>query len=294
MPRSHQPQLFVTGATGQLGRRVIDALLTRVPSSRIAAGVRSTDHEVAVELAAKGVEVRVADYTQPETLSVAFKGIERLLLISSNAVGVRHVQHQNVIGAAKAAGVGLVAYTSLLHADSSPLSMGEEHRQTEATLKASGVPCVLLRHGWYTENHAESVPHALQYGAVLGCAGEGRFSSASRADFAEAAAAVLTTDGHEGRIYELGGDQAYTLAELAAAIAACAGKDVIYRDMSEADFKSTLTSLGLPAHLAELIADSDVGASKGGLENHSGHLGSLIGRRTTPWRQTIQDAVAAI
>lgn len=293
MASSSQHRLFVTGATGQLGRLVIHELLKRVPASNIVAGVRSTDHDIARQFAAQGVEVRIADYTRTDTLSAAFEGIDRLLLISSSALGERHAQHKNVIDAAKAAGVGLLAYTSMLHADTSPLAMGEEHRQTEALLKASGLPFALLRHGWYTENHAESIPPALQHGAVLGSAGDGRFSSATRADFAEAAAVVLTTDGHAGRIYELAGDESYTLADLAAAIAAAAGKPVVYKDMPKAAFKGVLIGMGLPEVLAELIADSDIGASKGGLEDNDHQLSGLIGRPTTPWRQTVEMVVSA-
>jgi NAD(P)H dehydrogenase (quinone) len=293
MASSSQPRLFVTGATGQLGRLVIHELLKRVPASSIVAGVRSIGHDMATQFAAQGVEVRVADYTRPHTLSAAFEGIDRLLLISSSTMDERRAQHENVIDAAKAAGVGLLAYTSLLHADTSPLGLGEEHRQTEALLKASGLPFVLLRHGWYTENHAASIPPALKYEAVLGSAGEGRFSTATRADFAEAAAVVLTTDGHAGRVYELAGDESYTLAELAAAIATAAGKPVAYKDMPKADFKGALISMGLPEDAAELIADSDIGASKGGLEENGRQLSALIGRPTTSYRQTVELAVSA-
>jgi NAD(P)H dehydrogenase (quinone) len=293
MASSSQPRLFVTGATGQLGRLIIHELLKRVPASSIVTGVRSTDHGVAKQFAAQGVQVRVADYTRPDTLPAAFEGIDRLLLISSSATGERRAQHENVIDAAKAVGVGLLAYTSLLHADTSPLALGEEHRQTEALLKASGLPFALLRHGWYTENHTASIPPALQYGAVLGSAGEGRFSTATRADFAEAAAVVLTTDGHAGRVYELAGDESYTLADFAAAIAAAAGKLVVYKDMPKADFKGTLIGMGLPEVVAELVADSDISASTGGLEDNGRQLSALIGRPTTPYRQTVELAVAA-
>ena len=241
----------------------------------------------------EGVEIRVADYTQPDTLSAAFKGIDRLLLISSSTMGDRTDQHKNVIDAANDAGVGLLAYTSLLHAETSPLGIGEEHRQTEALLKASGLPFVLLRHGWYSENHAASIPPALQYGAVLGSAGEGRFSTATRADFAAAAAVVLATDGHVGCVYELAGDESYTLTGLAAAIAAASGKPVIYNDMPKADFKGALIGMGLPEPVAELIADSDVGASKGGLEDNGRQLSALIGRPTTSYRLTVEQAVSA-
>ncbi|MGC1505627.1 MAG: NAD(P)H-binding protein [Sulfitobacter sp.] len=209
MTHDIQPRLFVTGSTGQLGRLVIGELLKQVPASSIVAGVRSPDHEVARQFSARGVEIRVADYARPDTLSSAFEGIGRLLMISSTAGDDRVAQHQNVINAAKAANVGLLAYTSLLHADTSTSGLAEDHKNTEAALRASGLPFVLLRHGWYTENHTASVPPALQYGAVIGSAGQGRFSSATRADYAEADAVVLTTEGQAGRIYELAGDESY-------------------------------------------------------------------------------------
>jgi NAD(P)H dehydrogenase (quinone) len=293
MAMAHSPQTFVTGATGQLGRLVINALLKRMPASGIVAGVRSADHDIAKRLALQGVTVRVADYTRPETLAAAFEGVGRLLLISSNAIGQRTAQHRHVIEAAKTAGVGLLAYTSLLHADSSPLALGETHRRTEAMVKASGLPFALLRHGWYTENHIASIPSALEYGAVLGSAGAGRFSSATRADLAEAAAVVLTTEGHGDRVYELAGDESYALTDLAAVIATTSGKPVTYNDMPKADFKRALIGMGLAETMAELIADSDLGASKGGLEDHGRQLSALIGRPTTPYRQALAAAIPA-
>ncbi len=287
------PRLFVTGSTGQLGRLVVAELLKRVSADRIVAGVRSPDHVVARQFATQGIEVRVANYTQPDTLSTVFAGIDRLLLISSSSEGDRVAEHGNVITAAKAAGVGLLAYTSLLHADTSPLGLREDHQQTEALLKASGTPFVLLRHGWYMENHMASLPPALQYGAVLGCAGEGRFSTAARADFAEAAAVVLADDGHSGRTYELAGDEGYTLADFAATIAEMAGKPIAYRDMPHAAFRDALIDMGLPAHVADLVADADAGASRGGLEDKGHQLSALIGRPTTPLRQMVEQAMSA-
>jgi NAD(P)H dehydrogenase (quinone) len=290
---SGQNRLFVTGSTGELGRLAIGELLKRVPPGRIVAGVRSPDHEVAKQFVAQGVEVRVADYAQPETLVAAFQGIDRLLLISSSADDGRLAQHENVINAAKAVNVGLLAYTSLLHADTSALGFGEDHRRTEAILATSGVPHVLLRHGWYMENHMHLIPAALQYGAVLGCAGEGRFSTASRGDFAEAAAVVLTTEGQAGRIYELAGDESYTLADFAAAISAAAGRPVAYRDMPEADYKRMLIDMRLPEAVAELIADADTGASRGELEDGGQQLSALLGHPTTAWRQAVERASGA-
>ncbi|MCW8143052.1 SDR family oxidoreductase [Agrobacterium tumefaciens] len=287
------PRLFVTGSTGQLGRLVIEELLKRVPANCIVAGVRSPDHEVARQFSARGVEIRVADYARPDTLSSAFEGIGRLLMISSTAGANRVAQHHNVINAAKAANVGLVAYTSLLHANSATSGLGEDHNLTEAALRTSGLPFVLLRHGWYTENHTPSVPPALQYGAVIGCAGQGRFSSATRADYAAADAVVLTMDGQEGRVYELAGDESYDLTDLANTIASAAGRPVTYQDMPKAKFKQALIGMGLPDVLAELISDADIGASKGELEDHGRQLSALIGRPTTPLRQIVATSVSA-
>ena len=234
----------------------------------------------------------MADYAKPETLDAAFAGIDRLLLISSSELGQRAAQHRNVIDAAKRAGVKLLAYTSVLHADSSPLGLAEEHRATEAALRDSGVPCVVLRNGWYTENYAASIPSALAHGAFLGSAGEGRIASAARADYAAAAVAVLiSTEAQAGRIHELAGDEAYTLSAFAAAIAQRSGKPVVYKDLPEAEFRSILVGAGLPEGVATLLADSDAGAAKGALDDDSHRLSQLIGRPTTPWQTTIASAL---
>lgn len=270
--------IVVTGATGQLGRLVIQSLLTRLPASQIIAAVRHPER--AADLAELGVQLREADYTQPATLDAAFKGAEKILLISSSEVGQRTAQHKNVIEAAKRAGVSLLAYTSLLHADHSPLGLAAEHQATEALLKASGVPFVVLRNSWYTENYLASISPALQHGAYIGSAGEGRIASAARADYAEAAAVVLTLADQAGKIYELAGDESYTLAEFAAELSKQAGKTIPYVNLSEADYKAALLGAGLPEPLAALLADSDVGASKGALFDDQRQLSRLIGRPT--------------
>ena len=281
-----QPRILVTGASGQLGRLVIDKLLETTPATQIAAIVR--DSKAAADLSARGVQVRVADYSKPATLDAALAGVDRLLLISSSEVGQRVPQHRNVIEAAKRAAVKLVAYTSVLHADASPLGLAEDHRQTEAALRASGISFVLLRNGWYTENYAASIPAALAHGALIGSAGEGRIASASRADYAAAAAAVLTANQDQGgRIYELAGDLPYTLSEFAAEVARQSGKPVVYKNLTEADLKAALVGAGLPEGFAAMLADSDAGASKGALFDDSHQLSKLIGRPTTPLATTV-------
>ncbi len=282
--------IAITGATGQLGRLVLQNLLKTVPASQIVAAVRSP--EKAADLAALGVQVRQADYAQPATLEAAFQGVDKLLLISSSEVGQRAPQHAAVIAAAQKAGVKLIAYTSILRADTSPLGLAAEHKETEAMLRASGIPFVLLRNGWYTENYTASVPAALQYGAVMGSAKDGRIASAARADYAAAAAAVLTKDGQAGQVYELAGDTAYTLSELAAEIARQSGKPVVYNDLPEAAYAAALVQVGLPEGFAALLADSDVGASKGGLFDDGHQLSQLIGRPTTPLADVVKAALA--
>ncbi|WPO98305.1 SDR family oxidoreductase [Pseudomonas sp. HR96] len=279
--------IAVTGATGQLGRLVIHALLSRVPASDITALVR--DPAKAQDLAELGVDVRQADYSQPQTLTAALEGVDKLLLISSNELGQRVAQHRAVIDAAKAAGVSLLAYTSVLHADVSKLGLAAEHRDTEQALIASGVPYVLLRNGWYTENYLASVPAAVEHGALLGSAQEGRISSAARSDYAQAAAIVLSAEGHANTVYELAGDDSYTLTELAALIAAKAGKPVVYQNLPQAEFEKILVSVGLPAPLAELLADSDAAAAQGALFDDSRQLSQLIGRATVPVAQSLAE-----
>jgi NAD(P)H dehydrogenase (quinone) len=207
----------ITGATGQLGRLVIDALMRTIPADRIVAAVR--DPAKARNLAERGVIVREADYDRPDTLAKALTGVDKLLLISSTEVTGRLPQHRAVIEAAGRAGVSLIAYTSMLHADTSPARLAVEHRQTEEVIAASGLPAVILRNGWYTENHLLALPAVLEHGAFVGAAKDGRFSSAARQDYAEAAAVVLTTDDQAGRTYELAADKAFTLTGLAAEVA---------------------------------------------------------------------------
>lgn len=279
--------IVVTGATGQLGRLVIAALLKKVPAAEIVAAVRNT--EKAKELAESGIQVRYADYSKADSWDEALKGADKVLLISSSEIGQRANQHRSVIDAAKRSGVKLLAYTSVLHAGTSALGLAAEHRETEALLKAAGVPCVLLRNGWYTENYTAGVAAALAHGGVYGCAGDGRISSAARADYAEAAAVVLTSDSQEGRVYELAGDTSYTLTELAAEISRQSGRNIGYVNLPEAEYKNLLLKVGLPEVIAELLADSDTGASKGALFDDSRQLSTLIGRPTT----SLATAIAA-
>lgn len=251
------------------------------------------DVQKVAHLAAQGITVRQADYTDPASLDGALRGASKVLLISSNALGQRVAQHRNVIDAAQRAGVALLAYTSVLHADDSVLGLAAEHRQTEAAIRASGLPFALLRNGWYMENYTGNLASALEHGAVLGSAGAGRVAAAGRADYAQAAATVLTQATAPAPVYELAGDARFTLDELAAEVARQAGKPVLYKDMPEADYQAFLVGVGLPDALAQLLADSDAGAAKGALDDSSGTLNALIGRPTLTLAQAVRQGLSS-
>jgi NAD(P)H dehydrogenase (quinone) len=279
--------IVVTGATGKLGHHVVEQLLAKLPARELAAAVRSP--EKAKDLAARGVEVRRADYGKPETLAEALKGADKLLLISSSEVGQRAAQHAAVIDAAKKAGVKLVVYTSILRAPTSKLGLAAEHKATEEAIRASGLPHVFLRNGWYLENYTENLAPALQHGALAGCAGTGRIAAAARADYAAAAVAVLSGAGPFKEAYELGGDAPFTMAELAAEVSKQVGKPIAYAELPPQQYRELLLSAGLPPPYAELLVDSDLGIAKGELDDRTGDLKKLIGRPTT----TVAAAVAA-
>jgi NAD(P)H dehydrogenase (quinone) len=280
--------IAVTGSTGHLGRLVIADLLERgVPAGEIVAVAR--DPQQAADLAARGGQVRLADYDRPETLPPALAGVDRLLFISGNQVGQRVRQHGNVVDAAVAAGVGLVAYTSIVYADTSAIPLAAEHKATEELIRAAGLPYVFLRNTWYVENYTANLAPALATGAIIGAAGEGRVAAVPRADFAAAAAAVVTTDGHENMTYELGADRGFTLAELAAEVSRQTGKEIVYRDLSADEYAAALVAAGLPEPFAQSLAAGDLGLARGELDVTSGDLSRLIGRPTTP----LADSVAA-
>lgn len=281
--------IAVTGATGHLGRLVISSLKEKVAVSDIVALARTRAN--AADL---GVTVREADYDRPETLERALRDVDTLLLISSSEVGKRAAQHRNVIEAAKKGGVKRIVYTSLLHADTSPLDLAEEHLATERTVPDSGIAYTILRNGWYTENYTGSIPGALAGGAFLGSAGTGRISSAARADYARAAVAVLTSDRHEGKTYELAGDKAWTLSDLAAEISRQTGRTIPYKDLPEAEYAAVLKGVGLPEGLAQAIAGWDVAASQGALFDDSQQLSALMGQPTTPLSAVVGTALKQI
>jgi NAD(P)H dehydrogenase (quinone) len=280
--------IAITAATGQLGRLIVEKLVARGHASNVVAVVRNPD-----KAADLGVQIRAGDYTDPAALEQAFQGVDTLLLISSNEIGQRAIQHQNAIAAAKRAGVRHIVYTSLLHADRSTISLADEHRQTEQALAASGIATTLLRNGWYTENYTGSIAGALAGGAFVGSAGQGKLSLATRADFADAAVAVLTSTGHEGKVYELAGDTDITLSDLAAEVGRQAGRELPYRDLPGAEYAKALAGFGVPEGFAKAIAGWDVEASKGALFDDSRQLSTLIGRPTTPLPVAVGHALAA-
>ncbi|MDF0528475.1 SDR family oxidoreductase [Tsukamurella sp. 8F] len=273
--------ILVTGATGQLGRLVIDSLLARgAEPQSIVAGARDTAR--AADLATRGVRVARLDYSEPATVAAALEGVDSVLLISGSEVGQRVPQHQAVIDAAKVAGVGKFVYTSAPKATTSDLVLAPEHKATEEAIGRSGLPAVILRNNWYTENFAGDLTAARETGVLTAAAGAGRVASASRADFAEAAAVVLSEDGHIGSVYELGGDTAWDYRDLAAAMSDVLGRPVEYRNVTVDERATALEAAGLDADTARFFAAIDTGIENGALAYTDGTLARLIGRPTTP------------
>lgn len=280
--------IAITGASGQLGQIVVAKLKEQHPAHDIVALVRNPQKAEAL-----GVEARKADYDDAQSLESALKGVDTLLLISSSEVGKRAVQHSNVIAAAKKAGVKHIVYTSLLHADSSPLNLAAEHVETEEALKSSGIAFTILRNGWYTENYTGSLAGALAAGGLIGSAGNGKIASSARQDYAEAAVKVLVTQGHEGKTYELAGNVAWTLSDLAAELSKQSGKQIAYHDLPQDEYAQKLAGFGLPEGFAAAIASWDVGAAHGALYDDSHTLSQLIGRPTTSLATSVADALKA-
>lgn len=283
--------IVVTGATGHLGRLAVEALVERgVPAADVVATGRRT--ETLAALADRGVVVRAADYDDEASLEEAFAGADRLLLVSGSEVGQRVRQHGNAIAAARAAGVGFIAYTSIAHADTSTLLLAEEHRATEQLLAEAGVPHALLRNSWYTENYTAQLPVYLEHG-IAGAAGDGAVSAATRADYAAAAAAVVATDGHAGAVYELGGAP-FTMAELAQVVSAATGRTVTYTDLPVEQYQRVLVAAGLPEPAAAVFADGDRGVAAGELLVEGDDLARLLGRAPTSLPEAVAAAVAAL
>ena len=280
-------KIAITGATGQLGNLVIEQLLQLTTAQNIIALVRNVDK--AEHFKVQGIELREFDYDRPETLVPALSGIDKLLLISANEIGRRTPQHQAVIDAAKVAGVPYLAYTSLLRADTSPLGLAQEHRETEKLIQDSGITYTFLRNNWYSENYLAGVAHTIEIGTLFGAAQDGRISSASRIDYAEAAAKVLTSTGHENKTYELAGSESFSLSDLATFIGQAVNKDITYQNLSTEEYTQGLTQAGLPAGLVDVIVDADIQTIQGAMYSDSKDLEQLIGHKTT----SIQDAIKA-
>lgn len=281
--------LAVTGATGQLGRLVLESLLDRgtAPESIVAIG---RGVEKLSDFEARGVQVRAADYAKPDSLAAALEGVDRLLLISGSAVGQRVPQHTNVVNAAKDAGVAFIAYTSAPKADTSDLVLAPEHKATEKLIRDSGIPFAFLRNNWYTENYFQVLEQAQYTGLIIASLGDGRVASASRADYAEAAAVVLAGEGHEGAVYELSGDTAWGYDELASTLSDLLGREVRYRRVNAKEHRKILTKAGVSMAQAAFVVALDGNTRNGALSGTSGELRALIGRPTTPLQETLSQA----
>lgn len=278
-------KIAITGATGQLGKLIIEALLKEIDASNIIALVR--DENKAKDLENKGIELRPFDYDLPETLVPALQGVDKLLLISANEVGRRTPQHKAVVDAAIEAHVPYIAYTSLLRANTNLLALAKEHRETESLIQQSGLQYTFLRNNWYNENYISNIQQVVEHGVLYGSALDSKISSASRQDYAEAAAKILTSEGHEGKIYELAGSNSFTLYDLAAYVTQASAKSVVYQNISPEDYLAALVGLGLPDGLAQVIVDADVQALNGTLYSDSKDLENILGRKTTSIKDQI-------
>lgn len=285
--------IVITGATGKLGHHVLQVLLERsVPAGEIVAAGRSI--EKLEDFAAQGVRVTAMDYDDPASVTAALAGATKVLLIASSEVGKdRPGQHRTVIEAAKAEGVELLAYTSNANAEINKTILGVDHKATEEILADAGVPYALLRNGYYFENWTDQLQGTLAQGALVASAGNGRVNAATRRDLAEAAVAVLLGEDQAGKVYELGGDTAFTLAEFAEEITAVTGTPVVYKDLPAAEYVAMLTSVGVPEGFAQILADSDQGLARGDLLVEGNDLSTLIGRPTTTPADAIRMALAA-
>ena len=284
--------IVITGASGHLGRLVVDQLLAAgTPPEQIVATGRDVDK--LADFAQNGVTARRADFADPISLDDTFAGAGSLLLISTTTVGDRFDNARNAIDEAVRAGVSRIVYTSILNAATAQMTLAGQHRRTEKYLRDCGVPFVILRNGWYLENYTDELPMITQYHALLGSAHDGLVSAASRRDLAAAAAAVLTQDGHNGATYELGGTP-FTLTTLAATISHVLGTHIAYQDMSVADYTDVLTGAGLPPQMAAAVADADAGLARGELYTTSDDLVKLIGRPATTAREAFQHAAASL
>jgi NAD(P)H dehydrogenase (quinone) len=279
----------VTGATGQLGRLAIASLRRRANQPTIVALAR--DPANASDLQGSGVEVRPFDYDRPADLAASLKGVTRLLFISSDMPDRRVAQHQAVVDAAARVGVELVAYTSIIHADRNPISLAESHRATERMIAASNIPYAILRNSWYIENYLIGAEAAIEHGTLLGSTGNGAISAATRADYAEAAAVILAGPRRPSQVYELAGDGAFTLSDVADVLSEASGRMVAYRNLPEVEYRGALIGAGVPADFAAALAEYSANAAGGILADGSGTLSRLIGRPTTPMREVLLRAL---
>lgn len=282
-------KIAITGATGQLGQLVLQFLLKETAAENIIALVRSP--EKAASLQAQGIELRHFDYDQPDTLVPALQGVDKLLLISANEIGRRTPQHKAVIDAAVKAKVPYLAYTSLLRADTSPLGLSQEHRETESLIQASGLTYTFLRNNWYVENYLAAVGHVVETGTLFGAAKDGKINAATRADYAEAAAKVLTSSGHENKTYELASSDSFTLAQLAETLQQVSGQNIHYQNLTAEDYTQGLLQAGLPAGLVDVIVDADINSIDGAMQSDRKDLEHLLGHPTTTLHSAVEAAL---
>ncbi|MDB5103613.1 MAG: hypothetical protein JWP91_1302 [Fibrobacteres bacterium] len=282
-------KILVTGATGHFGSKVMERLLEHVPAKHLIASV--TDPKRAGNLKKRGVDVRHGDFDFTHTLDHAFKGADRMLLISTmgdNETRIR--QHLAAVEAARQAKVKFIAYTSIAKADNTSLWLGEVHRATETAIRATGIPFCLLRNNWYLENEAPVFKAALDGAPVTTSAGEGKVGWALRSDYALAAANVLTGTGHGNKVYELSGPP-LTYPGLAAVMSTVIKRQVPYHNLDDSTFAKFLSQSGWPQELVFLTVEIHRAIREGALDVNRLDLETLMGRPVTPLANGIEEVL---
>lgn len=288
--------LLVTGASGQLGRLVLDSLLA---SGKSPASIIATTRDTAklADYAAKGVIVRLADFDDAASLDAAFAGADKVLIISTDALdqpGKRLAQHKAAVAAAKEAGAKHILYTSMPQPDDSLVTFAPDHLGTEEAIKATGIPYTILRDGWYAENLFMSLPHALETGSWYTSTGEGRIAHITRADTAAAIAGAVLKAGNESKTYTLTGTKSRTAEEIAAIVSAATGKPLKVVHVTDAQLAEGLKAAGLPEGFIPTIVSFDANTREGKIASVTSDAETLSGRKPTSFEDFVAASKAAL
>ena len=285
-------KMLVTGATGKFGTKVVETLLKTVPASQLAVSVRKP--EKAEGLRARGVEVRQGDFDHPQSLDSAFAGIDRLLIISADGDNETRIrQHRDAVAAAERAGVKFIAYTSLVNATESKNLFAPTHQATEEAILKTGIPYSFLRNNWYLENEIPGIQGVLAGAPWVTSAGDGRVGWALQQDYAEAAATVLSGNGHENKIYELSG-KSLTQEEFVSLLGSVLGKEVTVQQVDDTTYADIMKNAGIPDFVIPILVDIQKSIREGTLDFESNDFEKVLGRPATPIKEALTQILNGI